>query len=271
VALHRSSARRHLPTIATFIALVWLAAACIFSMVGAASAGRSGPEKLVQQALGGRSEPARSETDPRPPTVDVRATEASARAGAPTPAAQPRKPESPKKKEEKREPKRSRKPRRHKKLGHSLPVAPHLVSERDLRAPHHDYPAVDLPLDTGTRVLAITSGRVRATTKWGDCGKGVILRGRDHFTYTYCHGSKLLVGRGRQVSAGQGIMRSGNTGDSTGPHLHLQIRKPNGKLVCPQDLLPKWSEGEPTSPWAAKRVGCKSGVDHQPRKKATKR
>jgi murein DD-endopeptidase MepM/ murein hydrolase activator NlpD len=56
-------------------------------------------------------------------------------------------------------------------------------------------------------------------------------------------------------------MRSGNTGDSTGPHLHLQIRKPNGKLVCPQDLLPAWNEGEPTSPWDAKRVGCRSDGD----------
>lgn len=257
---------RHLPTIATFIAVVWIAAVCLYSVTGvSASPGRAIPDELADRVLGSGLEPERFETRTRPVTVDVRATSPS--------DAPERDDETGKRRAGKNgaKDKKGTERVRRRDLGHTIPVAPRLVSERDLEAPHHDYPALDLPLDTGTRVVAVTAGRVKATTKWGGCGKGVILRGRDRFTYTYCHGSKLLVGRGRHIEKGQGIMRSGNTGDSTGPHLHLQIRKPNGKLVCPQDLLPSWNEGEPTSPWAAKRVGCKSGVDRRERNEGKRR
>lgn len=253
---------RHLPTIATCLVVVWLAAVCIYSITGvSASPQRPIPDELAERVLGSEPEPERFETRSRPVTVDVRATATSGPAETDAPVART----EPKKKHRKKKEKRER------DLGHTIPVAPRSVSERDLEEPHHDYPALDLPLDPGTRVVAVTAGRVKATTKWGGCGKGVILRGRDRFTYTYCHGSKLLVGRGRHVGEGQGVMRSGNTGDSTGPHLHLQIRKPNGKLVCPQDLLPAWKEGEPTSPWAAKRVGCREGGDPSGSNKGKKR
>jgi murein DD-endopeptidase MepM/ murein hydrolase activator NlpD len=246
---------------------VWLAAVCIYSVTGvSASPQRPIPDELAERVLGSEPEPERFETRTRPVTVDVRVTATSG--PVETPAAR----SEPKKSHEKRKEiptRRENEPKRD--IGHTIPVAPRLVSERDLAQPHHDYPALDLPLNPGTRVVAVTAGRVKATTKWGGCGKGVILRGRDRFTYTYCHGSKLLVGRGRHVDEGQGIMRSGNTGDSTGPHLHLQIRKPNGKLVCPQDLLPAWNEGEPTSPWAAKRVGCREGGDPRRSNKGKKR
>ena len=249
---------KHVPTIATLVALVWIAAAIFLTSRGTpATAEEGSTPRLFTTALGGPPPP-RYEERSRPITVDVR----------PTATADPLKSRS------KDENARSRPKKKVKKrvipkqdLGHLLPVAPKFAASSYLKEPHHDYPAVDLPLDTGTRVVAVTSGRVRATTKWGACGKGVILRGDDHFTYTYCHGSKLLVGRGRRVAEGDGIMRSGNTGDSTGPHLHLQIRRPNGKLVCPQDLLPAWKAGEPKSPWEAGRFGCFTGRRHDSRKK----
>ena len=207
---------------------------------------------MQQPALEQRSQPI---------SADIRYT--------PTPSPQPR--HGNEKTDAGDRPKRTRERRKRKPardLGHTLPVAARLASVDELKAPHHDYPALDLALDPGTKVVAVTSGRVRDTTKSGACGKGVILEGKDNFTYTYCHGSKLLVGRGRSVSEGQGILRSGNTGDSTGPHLHLQIRKPNGKLVCPQDLLPAWQRGVPKSPWEAKRTGCHTGGHkHEGRKR----
>jgi murein DD-endopeptidase MepM/ murein hydrolase activator NlpD len=131
---------------------------------------------------------------------------------------------------------------------------------RELRDRHHDYPALDLAVRPGTKVLAVTPGRVKDTTGRGACGKGVILRGKDGFTYTYCHGNKRFVGPGKWVDAGDPIMASGNTGNSTGPHLHLQISRPNGKLVCPQHLLPAWMKGVRKSPWKAQSKGCHSGT-----------
>ena len=236
--------------------ILWLAAVYLYSIGGTpASARRAGTERLVETALGGKAPRKPMEKRSTPVTVDVEPTSTTSPSNEPT-AQKDRKPgkrpNEKKKKNERRVPIRD--------LGHAPPVAPRLASEDELREPHHDYPALDLGLRTGTRVYAVTSGRVKATTKWGACGKGVILRGADHFTYTYCHGSKLLVGRGRHVDEGQGVMLSGNTGDSTGPHLHLQIRRPNGKLVCPQDLLPAWTKGVPKSPWEAGRTGCYTGA-----------
>ena len=56
-------------------------------------------------------------------------------------------------------------------------------------------------------------------------------------TWTYCHGSALTVDVGAEVEAGTQLMTSGNSGRSTGPHLHLQIQTADGLRRCPQPLL----------------------------------
>jgi len=119
----------------------------------------------------------------------------------------------------------------------ALPVHRSYIQRWEIFVPHHDYPAWDLAIPRGTKVRAVRAGRVIRTTRYGSCGKGVIIRGADRHTYTYCHGSRVLRGPGRRVAVGTPILRSGNTGRSTGPHLHLQIRGPNGRLKCPQRLV----------------------------------
>lgn len=56
------------------------------------------------------------------------------------------------------------------------------------------------------------------------------------FSISYCHLSKVYVRQGDFVSAGDIICKSGNTGASTGPHLHLGIKK-DGKAINPTILL----------------------------------
>lgn len=82
------------------------------------------------------------------------------------------------------------------------------------------------------------------------------LAGADGHSYTYCHGSQTFVQAEDDVAAGALIMASGNTGNSDGPHLHFQIRNPDGTLLCPQPLLEAWWNGIGLSPLAAPTTGC---------------
>ena len=118
-----------------------------------------------------------------------------------------------------------------------------------LTNPHHDYPASDIPVPTGTPVYAVTSGQViRIEPIDSKCGNGVILDGDDGFRYLVCHGSQVLVSAGQAVTVGQTIMLSGATGDATGPHLHFQINAIGGGPMCPQPLLVAWYQGIPAAP-----------------------
>ena len=251
--------RKHLPVIATALVIAWLCAVYAYSVRGdTAAAGGVVSKKLVTTAFGGRPTDAPLETRSEPVTVDLEQNDDGA---------EPRKKrERPDRREAGRKKTTKKDRRAEKDIGHSLPVAPRLASLSELKEPHHDYPALDIALPAGTKVRATTAGRVRDTTRWGACGKGVILEDKNDFTYTYCHGTRLQVRRGRYVKDGHTIMRSGNTGDSTGPHLHLQIRRPNGNLVCPQDLLPAWAKGVPKEPAEARKHGCFTGAQHKKNK-----
>jgi hypothetical protein len=142
-----------------------------------------------------------------------------------------------------------------------LPVARRWMPDRKIHKPHHDYPAWDVAIPKRTVVKAVHAGRVRTVTRWGGCGRGLIIRGRDGYQYTYCHGSWVVAGKNQWVKAGQRIMLSGSTGHSTGPHLHLQIRGPRGLLLCPQPLLRRWARGKQVSPRATTSRGCAYSPD----------
>jgi murein DD-endopeptidase MepM/ murein hydrolase activator NlpD len=244
--------RRHLPTIASIVMAAWLAAVCAYSgLATPASARRTGATRIVKTVLGTKG-------SRRAPGTRQRTMPVELQAASPVPV-KPRPPKANDKPEPTREKKRkkARKPRV--APGHALPLPARVVATRELDDRHHDYPALDIAVRPGTKVRAVTPGRVKDTTGRGACGKGVIIKGKDGFIYTYCHGNKRFVSPGKRVDAGDPIMASGNTGNSTGPHLHLQISKPNGRLVCPQDLLPAWAKGKRKSPWKADARGCHNG------------
>ena len=98
---------------------------------------------------------------------------------------------------------------------------------------HH---GIDIAVNTGTEVRAAAAGRVSFAGWNGDYGYLVVINHGDGVETRYAHNSRLLVSAGQYVTRGQVIARSGNTGNSTGPHVHFEIRF-RGKSVNPLNYL----------------------------------
>jgi len=136
----------------------------------------------------------------------------------------------------------------------ALPLPREVLTPDMLIRPHHDYPAIDIGVPVGTQLFAPVTGTVVAvsntTTTWYEprggrctvgecskCGVGVRIENPAGWQWSMCHMSRNDLALGQQVTAGEPIGLSGNTGHSSGPHLHYGIRNPSGVSVCPQQLL----------------------------------
>lgn len=86
------------------------------------------------------------------------------------------------------------------------------------------HTGVDFPVPTGTSVKAVASGHVVSAGWGGSFGYQVVIRHGDGRYTQYAHLSAISVRDGQSVVAGQRIGRSGSTGNSTGPHLHFEVR-----------------------------------------------
>ncbi|GAA3870735.1 hypothetical protein GCM10023084_24750 [Streptomyces lacrimifluminis] len=86
------------------------------------------------------------------------------------------------------------------------------------------HTGVDFPVPTGTSVKAIGVGEVVEAGWGGSFGYQVVIRHADGRYSQYAHLSAISVRAGQSVSVGQRIGRSGSTGNSTGPHLHFEVR-----------------------------------------------
>lgn len=115
----------------------------------------------------------------------------------------------------------------------SWPLAGAITSKFGIRdgRPHE---GIDIAVEEGTPVRVTSGGRVVFAGPRGTYGLAVIVDHGDGVRTLYAHCSRLMVTEGRNVDAGTIIALSGNTGHSTGPHLHLEVLK-NG---VPQDPLP---------------------------------
>ncbi|WP_327134391.1 transglycosylase family protein [Streptomyces sp. NBC_01343] len=91
---------------------------------------------------------------------------------------------------------------------------------------HHT--GVDFPVSTGTSVKAVGPGSVVSAGWAGAYGYQVVIRHADGRYSQYAHLSALGVKAGQQVSGGQRIGRSGSTGNTSGPHLHFEMRTSPG-------------------------------------------
>jgi len=95
---------------------------------------------------------------------------------------------------------------------------------------------IDLNVPKGTSVFAIKEGIIRETGLLENYGLYIIIEHEGGYTSLYGHLDQILVKEGDRVTSGQEIGFSGNTGRSTGPHLHLEIRK-DEVAVDPASLI----------------------------------
>lgn len=90
------------------------------------------------------------------------------------------------------------------------------------------HTGIDYACKVGTRVKSVADGKVLRVLQSKAYGITVVVRskhdGKFYRNY-YCHLKAPLVKRGQKVKQGEVIALSGNTGNSTGPHLHLETRE----------------------------------------------
>jgi hypothetical protein len=105
------------------------------------------------------------------------------------------------------------------------------------------HTGVDLSFPEGSELPSIAYGVVEKVVDYGaeNIGKGVILRLADGKQAIYGHLSDVKVKVGQSITEGQTIGLSGNTGFSTGPHLHLALKE-NGNFIDPTPFAHKLME-----------------------------
>ncbi|MEQ1974674.1 murein DD-endopeptidase MepM [Xenorhabdus sp. SGI240] len=109
------------------------------------------------------------------------------------------------------------------------------------------HKGVDFAMPVGTPVLAVGDGEVVVAKFDGAAGNFIAIRHGRQYTTRYMHLRKILVKPGQKVKRGERIALSGNTGRSTGPHLHFEF----------------WDNQRPVNPLTAKlpRSGGLSGKE----------
>jgi murein DD-endopeptidase MepM/ murein hydrolase activator NlpD len=130
--------------------------------------------------------------------------------------------------------------------GAAGPSAPHLwpltVSSYRTRgmvaanSPQEEHPGIDLAVPVGSDVRASGGGVVRQVGQDSAYGEFVLIQHPGGYQTMYGHLSRVLVQRNDMVRAGQVVALSGNTGHSTAPHLHFEIRL-QGRSLDPTTLV----------------------------------
>ena len=128
---------------------------------------------------------------------------------------------------------------------YQLPVAGGVVSSvfgsrlHPITGEERPHKGLDLAAPQGTPVAAAKSGTVTFAGDGGEFGNLVVIEHQGGGSTRYGHLDSLLVKEGQQVSQGQEVATVGNTGLSTGAHLHFEVRDAAGQAVDPLPLVAK--------------------------------
>lgn len=106
---------------------------------------------------------------------------------------------------------------------------------REHAFPAGPHPGIDIAVPRGSEIRAAARGIVEYTGEDSVYGKFVRIRHTDGYQSIYAHASRLLVSVADSVRRDEVIALSGNSGASTGPHLHFEVRK-NGTPINPRML-----------------------------------
>jgi len=98
------------------------------------------------------------------------------------------------------------------------------------------HPGLDIAVPSATQVRAAGGGMVVEVSETPEYGKMIRLSHPEKYETLYGHLSQTLVKQGDKVALGAVIALSGNTGRSTAPHLHFEVRK-DGQAVDPMQLI----------------------------------
>lgn len=98
-----------------------------------------------------------------------------------------------------------------------------------------NHQGIDIGANMGTPIYAAMEGTVKVSSEEGEYGKHIDITNGDVLT-RYAHCSKLLVKEGEKVKQGEKIAEVGSTGNSTGPHLHFEIRRDN-RAINPESIM----------------------------------
>jgi murein DD-endopeptidase MepM/ murein hydrolase activator NlpD len=101
----------------------------------------------------------------------------------------------------------------------------------------HCHTGLDFAAAPGTPIHAIANGVVTSVGYEGSYGNQTVVTLSDGTQMWYCHQSSSTVSSGEHVRAGQLIGYVGSTGNTTGPHLHLEVRPGGGDPVDPYTAL----------------------------------
>lgn len=105
-----------------------------------------------------------------------------------------------------------------------MPARGFISQDFEIASSDRYHPGIDIACAEGTPVLATASGTVVRADFDTTYGYTLVLRHNDSVTTVYGHNSQLLVEYDQRVMVGSRIALSGNTGKSTAPHLHYEIR-----------------------------------------------
>ena len=100
-----------------------------------------------------------------------------------------------------------------------------------------NHTGLDFAAPSGTPIVAVANGVITETGSAGAYGNQTIQTLADGTEIWYCHQTSIDVSPGETVTAGQQIGSVGSTGNTTGPHLHLEVRPGGGDPVDPYQAL----------------------------------
>jgi murein DD-endopeptidase MepM/ murein hydrolase activator NlpD len=119
--------------------------------------------------------------------------------------------------------------------GYFHPIEGHITSQFGPRGGRYHY-GIDIKLQTGDSVYCAFDGAVRIAQRSKTYGNVVVVRHKNGLETLYAHLEKISVEVGENIYAGEVIGLGGNTGRSTGSHLHFEVRF-KGEPINPNDLI----------------------------------